>query len=79
MRRKVVIQLSAEADLDSLYEYIALDSPQNAVEFIRRIRKQCGRLSDFPERGSRRDDLRRGLRILGFERRVVIAFRILDK
>jgi len=27
-----------------------------------------------PERGIRRDDLRRGLRILGFERRAVIAF-----
>jgi toxin ParE1/3/4 len=30
----------------------------------------------FPERGIRRDDLRRGLRILGFERRAVIAFLI---
>lgn len=27
-----------------------------------------------PERGIRHDDLRRGLRILGFERRAAIAF-----
>ncbi|MDZ4366104.1 MAG: type II toxin-antitoxin system RelE/ParE family toxin [Afipia sp.] len=28
----------------------------------------------FPERGTRRDDLSPGLRIVGFERRVTIAF-----
>jgi toxin ParE1/3/4 len=28
----------------------------------------------FPERDIRRDDLRHGLRILGFQRRAVIAF-----
>jgi toxin ParE1/3/4 len=34
----------------------------------------CGRsLSVFPKRGARRDDLRPGLRILGFERRAAIA------
>lgn len=32
--------------------------------------------ADFPERGRRRDDLRPGLRIIGFERRVTIAFHI---
>ena len=30
----------------------------------------------FPDRGNRRDDLRPGLRILGFERRAVITFQI---
>lgn len=32
------------------------------------------KLSDFPERGSRRDDLNAGLRIIGFRRRVDVAF-----
>jgi toxin ParE1/3/4 len=32
----------------------------------------------FPERGRRRDDLRRGLRIVGFGRRVTIAFHVAD-
>lgn len=36
----------------------------------------CMSLSEFPERGSRRDAVRPGLRILGFERRVVIAFSV---
>lgn len=31
-----------------------------------------------PERGTRRDDIAPGLRTMGFERRVVIAFRVLD-
>jgi toxin ParE1/3/4 len=35
------------------------------------------RLSTFPERGRRRDDIRPGLRVVGFERRVAIAFRVL--
>ena len=30
----------------------------------------------FPERGAQRDDLRPGLRVIGFERRVTIAFHI---
>lgn len=30
----------------------------------------------FPERGTRREDLRSGLRIIGFERRVTIAFHV---
>jgi toxin ParE1/3/4 len=29
-------------------------------------------------RGARRDDLKKGLRVLGFERRVAIAFRVTD-
>jgi len=32
------------------------------------------KLADFPERGMRRDDLKPGLRVLGFRRRVNIAF-----
>jgi toxin ParE1/3/4 len=34
-------------------------------------------LLTFPESGRSRDDLRPGLRIIGFERRVVIAYMVL--
>jgi toxin ParE1/3/4 len=30
----------------------------------------------FPDRGTRRDDLLAGLRVVGFERRVAIAFHV---
>ncbi len=36
-------------------------------------------LATAPERGTRRDDLFPGLRTVGFERRVTIAFRVLDQ
>lgn len=34
-------------------------------------------LEHFPERGTKRDDILKGLRTIGFERRVTIAFRVL--
>ena len=33
---------------------------------------------DFPQRGTRRDDLRAGIRVIGFENRVGIAFYVFD-
>jgi len=71
------IEFSPEAlgDLIDLYDYIALrDGAERAIGYIDRIEGCCRDLSVFPERGIRRDDLRCGLRILGFERRAVIAF-----
>ena len=60
-----------------LYDYIALhDGAERAIGYIDRIEDFCRGLSAFPDRGNRRDDLRPGLRVLGFERRAVIAFRI---
>ena len=45
-----------------------------ALGYVERIRGACERLSQFPERGMVRARLRPGLRIIGFERRVSIAF-----
>lgn len=36
-------------------------------------------LETSPARGTRRDDIRPGLRTIGFERRATIAFRIVDR
>lgn len=64
--------------MSDLYDYIASESGQEiAIQYIRRIRDACLSLADFPERGRRRDDIVRGLRVIGFERRVSIAFRVL--
>lgn len=41
-----------------------------------RVETACQQLRDFPERGTRRDDISPGLRTIGFERRVKIAFRV---
>lgn len=70
----------AEADLIRLYDYISGESgPVVALGYLDRIEETCGALAHFPHRGQARDDLRTGLRILGFERRVIIAFVVGDK
>jgi len=73
------IDFSPEAlgDLIDLYDYIALhDGAERAIGYIERIEKCCQTLSVFPDRAITRDDLHPGLRVLGFERRAVIAFQI---
>jgi toxin ParE1/3/4 len=63
--------------LIDLHDYIAFrDGPERAIGYIDRIEECCQSLAMFSDRGIRRDDLRSGLRILGFERRAVIAFQI---
>lgn len=46
------------------------------MAYTRQLEAACLRLGDFPERGTRRDDLRPGLRTLGFRRQASILFRI---
>lgn len=75
--RRVVFRPPAEDDLFNLYEYIAARSgPTVAGGYIDRIEAACLALAAFPERGTRRDDLRPGLRTVGFERRATIVFEV---
>ena len=54
------------------------DMKNRYLLYIQRIEDCCRNLSVFPDRGIRRDDLRPGLRVLGFERRVAIALQVTD-
>jgi len=77
VRYKVRFRPRAEADLFDLYRYIATASSRAvAGAYIDRIEATCLSLETFPERGTRRDDIRPGLRVMGFERRVTIVFQI---
>jgi|HubBroStandDraft_6_1064221.scaffolds.fasta_scaffold273796_3 toxin ParE1/3/4 len=72
---KISFRPLAEADLFRVYRYIAREAgPQVAGAYIDRIEATCKALETFPERGARRDDIRPGLRIIGFERRATIVF-----
>jgi plasmid stabilization system protein ParE len=63
--------------LVALYFHIAAAaSSEIAVRYTDAIVKQCESLKTFPMRGARRDDIRPGLRVFGFRRRVSIAFEI---
>lgn len=75
--RDVILTPGALGDLTSLYEYIAAESgAERALAYIERIKDYCARLDLASERGTRRDDIRPGLRVVGFERRVTIAFHV---
>jgi toxin ParE1/3/4 len=76
-KHKVRFRPRAEADLFALYRYIAAESGHEvAGRYIDRIETACMALEDFPERGTKRDDIRPGLRTIGFERRATIVFRM---
>lgn len=79
MTRRLVFRPAAENDLSSLFRFIAEASGSARAEaYLDRIERTCFDLLTFPERGTRRDDIAPGLRIIGFERRVTIAFRVLE-
>jgi toxin ParE1/3/4 len=69
----------AEADLFALYDYIAQQAGNTvAGAYIDRVEAACLALETFPERGTRRDDIRPGIRTMGFERRATIVFRVIE-
>jgi toxin ParE1/3/4 len=76
-----VVEMSAEAlgDLRTLYDTVASGSSFNTAQrYTDRIMEFCERFDVASERGTRRDDVRPGLRTVGFERRVTIAFMVGD-
>jgi toxin ParE1/3/4 len=76
-RFEISFRPQAEGDLFGLYRYIAEESGHSvAGGYIDRIEAACMALATFPERGTRRDDIRRGIRTIGFERRATIVFQV---
>jgi len=69
---------AAEKDLLELYEYIAEAAGLGvAANYMDRIEAACLALETFPLRGRARDDIRPGLRMIGFERRATIVYRVI--
>ena len=65
----------AEADLRNIYDWISeRASPSVARGYIHRILGYLKSFEHFPARGTLRDEILPGLRIVGFERRVSVAF-----
>ena len=77
--REVTFAPEARDDLVRLYEWIAdAAGPRIALSYVERIETYCLGFELASERGHRRDDIRPGLRIVGFEARVTIAFTVDD-
>ncbi len=77
MSYPLVFSPEAEAQLIELYGYIAAEaSAEIAARFTDGIVTYCESLSAFPSRGNRRDDIRPGLRVTSYRKRVAIAFHV---
>lgn len=73
----VVFSARAERQLDDLFEYIEGSSGRGPAEtYVAQIISFCIGLGDFPERGTRRDDLRPGVRTVGFRKRATVVFAV---
>ena len=71
----VVFSPQALEQLASMYRYIAVAaSPDVAQRYTEAIVEYCETLHTFPLRGSKRDDIRPGLRVTNYKGRAVIAF-----
>jgi len=78
MMHSVIYAPEAEAQLVALYFHIAAAaSPEIATRYTDAIVEQCESLKTFPLRGTQRNDIRPGLRVFGFRRRVSIAFDVI--
>ncbi len=77
MTHLVVFSPEAEQQLVALYHYIAAaSSPDRAMRYTEAIIGCCESLQTFPHRGTKRDDVRPGLRITNYKKRTVIAFTV---
>ncbi len=79
MTHAVVFAPEAQEELVAIYRYIAATaSPTIAAAYTDAIVTRCEGLGLFPHIGTQRDDIRPGLRIIGFKRRVAITFTVGD-
>ena len=77
-RFRVAVSDDAEDDLDAIRCYIASGGSMSVAEsFVEALLKRCERLTTFPGRGARRDDLGQGVRTLVHKRSVTIVYRVL--
>ena len=73
--RRVIFTPRAIRQLARLHRYIAERASETVADgYVGRLTQYCERFELFPERGTARDDILPGLRLVGFERRVTIAF-----
>lgn len=77
MSYRVVFSPEAEEQLAALYRHVAVAaSPMIAAHYTEAIVAYCESMHTFPHRGTRRDDIRPGLRITHYKKRAIIAFDI---
>lgn len=77
MTYTVIFALEARLDLADLFDYLAERTGEDfARAYINRIVEHCRRFDKFPKRGTPRNDIEPGLRLVGYKHRATIAFRV---
>jgi toxin ParE1/3/4 len=75
--RRVRYSARASRQLADLYSYLLeIAGEQRADSYVGKIVVYCDGFGLFPQRGTARDDIEPGLRIVGYRRRVSVAFTI---
>ena len=75
--RAIAYAPEARGDLLALYDRIADVASSNvALAYVLRVEAWLSGFDVGSERGTRRDDVRPGLRVIGFERRLTVAFTV---
>lgn len=76
-RYQVVVSDEAQRDLFSLFGWIeSLADEKRARSYLQRLKRFTQSLESAPLRGRQRNDIRSGMRVIGFERRVTIVFAV---
>jgi toxin ParE1/3/4 len=74
-KRQIIFSFTARADLALIESWVAENAGATiASKYSRRILSFCQRLETGSERGTKRDEIRLSLRVIGFEKRVNILF-----
>ena len=77
MTYRVVLSPRAEAQLEEIYRHVSARSGKARADLVViRLLGACEGLQRFPMRGTARDDLFPGLRVMGYRRQATIAFTI---
>jgi toxin ParE1/3/4 len=78
MKAALRIRRQAHEDIKNIYDWIAVEygDIQAAKRVADDIYTRCESLMEFPLKGRPRDDLSKGLRILPFEKRAIITYRV---
>lgn len=81
MTRHIVYSPRARQQLTDLHSWIVAESgfPNRGEAYVSAIFDFCDGLAEFPLVGGARDDLRPGIRTIGFRRGAVIAFAVTDE
>jgi plasmid stabilization system protein ParE len=77
VKYQIVFAARAQNDLTDLFDYLLPRAGEAAARrFVEGIYEYCLGFDKFPERGMRHDDIRPGLRVVGYQRHASIAFTV---